>query len=664
MKGDKTILDNELIDLDFAPGIKSEYVNHNFNVIHDWLKRERLRTAGWGLVEGFELSADVPNGVVTVGTGLMVNKNGEEVSVASKSFVVGGLDTTDMIESVIAPENGVIELKQRPYSKSAGGYFAFTGNTNKQYPITEEFFVEDLISGLQVPVIQIDGNKVTINADDWSGHELQITYQTTRDRIDSIMLYKNGDYTYEKSVVSSSPSHVELGDYDNCYMIGVVYWHVDTTTTVEFFTDHRTYRKVYVDEQNRLWLNGKLYKEAQIIYMTEPEDPAVNDIWYDSKTNSLMIWKEKDGDYGWVVMNEQYTVELRQTKIFYPDSEDYPTDNKSFRFRDDEVNLHFVPNQCALEIVVDNTPVMSDQYEEYVPASTTKDYMALGKGFDLKDPLDRATPVEVVVHHIVKAKPVRETFQRAAIFIAESHDYLTNANKKKVFETVTEYVIDDNQLEVFVDGKRLTKGVDYVEMKNSETDATAADKNSMSRYFRVIAALSEGQLITHKISKHVWSFDHLDQMIKDIEAKADSALNSIVELRTSMSNLNENVVAQIASVNNKITQLETKIGDTTTYLKKTDTISYANIPSEVKAKLMGEQISQTFAANSAITLENASLNDFFIVNYISSNMNRALIKGSEYTPTEVGSNVRIDLQPGLMTTGASVYIVGFRVGVK
>ena len=657
-------MQNALIDLDFTPGIKSEYINHNFNIIHDWLRRERLRTAGWGLVEGFELSADVPNGIITVGDGMMVNRDGEEVFVPGTKFVVGEMDATAVEETITGPATGCIELLKRPYSKSQRGYFWFKGNIDKDYPVPMEFYIEDLVSGMQVPVIQIDGKKCYINAEDWKDRELKISYFTTKDRIDSIMLYKDGTYKYEKSVVSSSPSHVDLGDYDNCYMIGVAYWTVDTSTSVEFFTDHRTYRKVYVDEQNRLWLNGKLYKEAQIIHMVEPEDPKPDDMWYDRNTNTLMIWQEKDGVYGWVIMNDNATIEERQTKIFYPGTPDYPTDNRCFRFRDDEVNLHYVPDRRALEIIIDNTPVMSDQYSEFITNTVTdKKYTALGRGFDLKAPLDRATPVEVVVHHTVKAKPVRETFQRAAIFIVEGYDYYAVSNTTKVFETMSEYVLGDDQLEVFLDGKRLTKGVDFVEMKNAAAEATPTDRNSMSKYFKLKTAVTAGQLVTHKISKHVWSFDQLNQMIKDIEAKADKALLETAQLRTSVTNLNNNLGTQVTNLNNRISQIETKYGNPANYVKKTDTIKFDKIPSEVKDKLVKGTISMTASAKSPIVITDAKLTDFFVVNYVSATMNRALISGTEFAPVQVGSDVKIDLKPALMATGANVHIVGMKMGV-
>lgn len=657
-------MQNELIDLDFAPGIKSEYINQNFNIIHNWLRRERLRTAGWGLVEGFNLSADIPSGIITVSDGMMINRDGEEVIVPGTRFVVGEMEATSVAQTVVGPASGCIELERRPYSKKQRGYFQFKGNIDKDFPAAEEFFIEDLTSGLQVPVMQIDGKRCYINAEDWKGHDLQITYFTTKDRIDSIMLYKDGTYKYEKSIVSSSPSHVDLGDYDNCYMIGVAYWTVDTKTSVEFFTDHRTYRKVYVDELNRLWLNGKLYKEAQIIHMVEPEDPKPDDMWYDGKTNTLMIWKENNGVYGWVVMNDNATIEERQVKIFYPDSKDYPKDNQHFRFRDDEVNLHFVPGRHSLEIIIDNTPVMSDQYSEFLKDTVTdKKYTALGRGFDLKAPLDRATPVEVIVHHAVKAKPVRETFQRAAIFIAEGYDHYAASNRTKVFETITDYVLGDDQLEVFIDGKRLTKGLDFVEMKNSTQEATANDRHNMSKFFKLKSSIAAGQLVTHKISKHVWSFDQLNQMIKDIEAKADKAISQAAQLRTSVENLSGNVANQIQNLSNQIAKLETKYGNPADYVKKSDMIAYAKIPSEVKAKLVKETINMTVSAKTPIVMTNTKLTDFFIVNYISGTMNRALIKGTEYTPVQNGNDVRIDLKPALMVTGANVYITGMKMGV-
>lgn len=654
----------ELINLDFTPGIRAEYLNRNFNLIHQWLKRERLRVGGWGLVEGFELSADIPAHVVTVGAGIMINRDGEEVHVPEKSFYAGPLEKLYCEETVTAPKDGILTLKFRPYSESQMGYFGFKDNVSSAYPVSAEIRIEDVLSGLEVPIHQIDGRKCYINAEDWATHELKIEYFTARDRIDTILLRKDGSYEYEKSIVSTSPSHVALGDYDNQYMVGVIYWHIDATTEVEFFTDHRTYRKVYVDEQNRLWLNGKLYHDAQIIYMEQPKDPLTNDLWYDADSNTLMIWRETDGVYGWVIVNDKATIEERQHKLFIPGTKDYPADNKSFRFRDDEVNLHYVPNRLSLDIIVDNAPLMSDQFEEYVPpvGKTDKNYLAVGKGFDLMAPLDRPTVVEAIVHHTVKAKPVRETFQRAAIFIAENHDYYAPSNARKVFETASEYVIGDNQLEVFLDGKRLTRGVEFAEMKDAKADAASADRNRMSRYFRLLCNVKDQQLVTHKISKHVWSFDQLDQMMHDIEKKANDANKGVVQLRTSISNFNMNFTTQLAGLNNRISAVEDQAKKIDECVKKTDMIDAQRIPEDIKDRLVGSLINQTFDATQRIMIADAKPTDYFTVNFISPNINRLLVRSVEYEPVMAGGDIRIDLAPNLRIAGATVYVTGFRIG--
>ena len=126
-------MQNELIDLDFAPGIKSEYINQNFNIIHNWLRRERLRTAGWGLVEGFNLSADIRSGIITVSDGMMINRDGEEVIVPGTRFVVGEMEATSVAQTVVGPASGCIELERRPYSKKQRGYFQFKGNIDKDF---------------------------------------------------------------------------------------------------------------------------------------------------------------------------------------------------------------------------------------------------------------------------------------------------------------------------------------------------------------------------------------------------------------------------------------------------------------------------------------------------------------------------------------------------
>ena len=63
-----------MVKLNFAPGIKAKDINYNFDVTHDWIKRERRRVGGPGIVDGFDLSADLATFTVKVSSGTIIKK--------------------------------------------------------------------------------------------------------------------------------------------------------------------------------------------------------------------------------------------------------------------------------------------------------------------------------------------------------------------------------------------------------------------------------------------------------------------------------------------------------------------------------------------------------------------------------------------------------------
>ena len=657
--GDKyNKMDNALLKLDFAPGIKAQDINHNFNIVHDWITRERLRVGGWGIVEGFELSSNLKDFTITVGSGMMINHDGEEVYISEKTFAVGSPEYTLEEEIITCPDDGILELKYKPYSEEQYGYIEYIP-PNDNAPSKEDLLLVDLSSDMQVPVMQVIDNKVYINQRSWSGKRIKITYKHVENRIDSIMLYKDGSYKYEKSIASTSPAHVELGDYINHFCIGIVYWQIDKSISVDFFTNHRSYRKVYVDEQNRLYLNGELYVKPKLIYFEEPKDPVKNDLWYDDKTNTLYIWKETNGDWGWVAVNDFSTQNVKEHKIWTPNT--FPEDAQTFNFNEDEVNLFYVPNTNALEIIIDNAPLMSDQFEEIV-VPNDKEYLSDGRGFRLKNPLDRATYVECIVHHNVRSKPLRETFQRAAIFVDENYEYYSPINTHKIFNTLASYVIGEDQLEVFVAGKRLVKDIEFVELIDENTKASDLDKNKMSKMYQIKIDLKEGQLVAYKISKHVWTYDHLDMMIHEIEAKANDALNKCSQLDLSIKTLNENIVHQINALQNNLDSLSNAFGSPDNYLKADSKLTVNNMPQEILDKIVIGQTAELYPTTEEIILTNTKTTDFIVVSYISDRFNRNLILNTEYALTQDENNVRVDLSSELIASDANVYIQVMKVG--
>ena len=119
------IKDNALYDLNFTAGIRATPINNNFKKVQEWIEKERLRTGGWGIVEGFNLSSDPKTFTVFVSDGVMINDAGEELLVEKNDFNATALKIYDIEEIAEVNSLGIIELRQRPFSPSKQGYFYY-----------------------------------------------------------------------------------------------------------------------------------------------------------------------------------------------------------------------------------------------------------------------------------------------------------------------------------------------------------------------------------------------------------------------------------------------------------------------------------------------------------------------------------------------------------
>ena len=227
-------------------------------------------------------------------------------------------------------------------------------------------------------------------------------------------------------------------------------------------------------------------------------------------------------------------------------------------FGDDELQYRYIPNTNAVEIIIDQQTVMNDQFTEIVQPGS-KPYLSSGIGFRLNQPLDRATVVECIIHHTVKNEPLKNVFQRAAIFTNENfHAYSAN-NISKIFETDFPYVIGAEQLEVFVNGARMNRGTDFVEMVSTVKEATADDKDTTTTYFKILHSLSVGAIVTYKISRYVWSYDQLNEMVSEIEQKADDAGDLAKHNQQDIVVLSNNVNTELTAIKSRLCAVEKTI---------------------------------------------------------------------------------------------------------
>ena len=103
----------ELNTLNFSLGIRAKEINENFDLVRYWIEAERLRTAGWGLVEGFELSrdlSDLTRLTIHVESGILINQKGQEIHVPAKTFPSNPISRREVCDIVTSTADGVLKL--------------------------------------------------------------------------------------------------------------------------------------------------------------------------------------------------------------------------------------------------------------------------------------------------------------------------------------------------------------------------------------------------------------------------------------------------------------------------------------------------------------------------------------------------------------------------
>lgn len=649
------MIDNKLKVIDFSSAIKSAPFNHNYDVIRDWMARERLRIGGYGLVEGFDMSYDGKFDI-NISEGILVDTNGDEIIVPATSIACGEPSYESLRqENAIVGQDGCIELPNTPYSP--GEYKLIRKDSTHLAPVDEnELKVRS--GDDRVPIISVEDNKIYVS-DHFAGQLVTVYYKYCADRIDAIFVDEKGKYT---RVIGINAKSASIADYiqGKKFLIGFAHWHIGDAVTVEFIVDERTYRKVYVDNLNRLYLNGKLYKEAKWVYFEEPLVPEENDLWYDWHTNSLSVWSQHAGIYGWRVINDFTNVPLRTIKIW--DANHCPADLQTFKFRDDETDLRFLPGTNSLEIIIDQQVVMDDQFDEVVLPST-KPYLAQGIGFKLKAPLDRPTVVQCVVNHVVKEGPLKSVFQRAAIFTTENFYSYSTDNASRVFETDLPYVIGASQLEVFVDGKRLNVR-EFAEMRDKTNEATEANKNDTSTWFRVNLPLSDGQTVLYKISRYVWSYDQLNQMMEEIEKKAEDAKSTCDELKERYETMTKNFEARMKHFEDNLSELSEKLKVLEKYGRhKDEKIDMADLTDDVKSSLV--KSIQHYEYNATIVgniIYDCKAGDYVELSCQNRDGCTLLQENKQYKLKYQNGNAVINLEPEWMSPDNTIFVSIIRIG--
>lgn len=657
---------DKLNDLDFSAGIKAQYINENFDLVRRWIEAERLRIGGWGLVEGFELSRDLSDFTVHVTEGMLINEDGEEVHVDEHTFQVGPPVYKDMVEELTVGAEGVITLSFAPYSNIQKHTIIYNPPEYSELS-SDEFNIINLDTGshLTTKDIRFIDENICIVNNELAGAKVKVTYLYANDRIDGILLKKDGsEYIYEIGIISTSPTQQVIQDYlkNGYYLIGFAYWHIGKEIDVQFITTDRNFRPVFVDEDNNLYLNGVLYTGNKFIYFVEPEYPKENDLWYDTENEILYIWRpDENGEYEWKAIND---LSRFSREYGYFSEDENPDDLQTFTF-EEKPNLRFVPGQNSLTIVIDQVLVMRDQFTELYEQSTYDDNAVTGYGFKLNNPLERPAIVEVYVDHSVNVKnQEKELFLHTAGFIDSGSFSVTDENTTD-FTCTGDYEINEKQLEVWLNGVRLIFPDQYCELTRDNETTTVEDYQTLTNKFRVLVALKPEDIVSYKITRLMSTYDNLRVVTDALNEKVDSAVKNLddtrLELDTVIDNVN-NTLEEITDANTKLAEEVTRISND--MVSKSEGVSIDDLQDEIKDNLTDGTIYFVQNANSSlITMRTLKEEDYLSIFWIQDLTRLILIRDEDYTVSpSADGGVDIELEPKWIADNARIYIEGISLG--
>lgn len=676
-------MSNQLKTIDFSKGIKSEEIQHNFGVVSQQFARERLSVAGHGIASGLEFK--VKGFALTIEAGSLVDIDGNEIFFDETKLAIQlPRLTTKRDETLTVQVGGQVVLDNIPY--------ATTRLTPSQYATTSQYgitVVDYSNTSKTLSVLSIEDKTLSIDAR-WDGKLVKVTYGFTNKRYDTVYIDSEYKIRVMEGITSSSPSVPMPGTYK--YILGFVEINPFAGSIsgakeakMSIKKDMKNLRNLFTDENNVLYICGTPFEDLQIVHMLEPEVPIENQLWYDSASNKLRVRRTVDGISQWVNVNDTSVIPVLEYKIWTPVQN--PADRKTFLFHyENDLNMRYVPNRNSLEILIDQTPLHSDQFEELTLADAITDptlhhmlvsefgytpefidemnqsYENIGVGFRLGSLLDKACYVEVRATHRVNENPLTYRFQRTATFIGTDSFIYTN-NAVKEFTTNAPFRIGENQLEIFVEGKRLDPKTEYYE--GSDLADPLRVQGTLSRTFKLLKDVATGSVISYKVTATVFSYDHVEKILGDIETKATQAELISTQVAAQVHEFVEDTTTKVSSIEHSVQEIQKVLEEHSQFVKKTDVLTTANMPETIMQWIPKGIINTSLTKSGTMNLVADIQPEDFVVMFDmqGSAGNSILRRGADYEVTKDGpsGNVYINfIQPNAVENGHTLYIIGLK----
>lgn len=333
--------------------------------------------------------------------------------------------------------------------------------------------------------------------------------------------------------------------------------------------------------------------------------------------------------------------------------DDYEYKYQYFIFhKDEDLEMHYTPGRNELSILINQMILHNDQFEELTvndllrmdaehPVRKTaasfykwttqellklsEDYDNIGIGFKLVEPLDSGLNasfqsydkadgsndlyVEAIVEHRICTTPMKRKFQRTATFVAEETLTVDEQIKETGIIHLPEgeiYRYDENQLEVFINGKKIVGASGFYERIHDEETNTfksymfnvvpeyteefgyyiqspiegvedkihlplceeykdqsdfIKNKARSCTMFKVLSNLNVGDNITYRITTNIYSYDHINEMFDNLEAKINVDIRSLAATKESYEKYKEDINAQVLEIKREVLNMSNEIGE-------------------------------------------------------------------------------------------------------
>ena len=388
-----------------------------------------------------------------------------------------------------------------------------------------------------------------------------------------------------------------------------------------------------------------------------------------------------ESGYRWVPINKESYVRTKEHKVYgvdasWPegnywtsyqasrlgkDKEGYPYKYSYFIFdANTDRNMLFSPANNEVDVMINQMPLHKDQYSEIMldmldmlPPEVKRAisdvygwddstihrmnelYDDVGIGVMLNNPLDSIYNeglfnehnqmineselyVEIIVNRACSAVNNKRKLQRVATFIDEDSFVVDNT-----FNTVVDlkdkyYRYNENQLDIYINGVRLTKEVDYIE--GTDLDDNLDDEANMLRYrgaiskqFKIIRPLNIGDVVSYKITSNFDSYDHINSLLDKIETDQEACNAKVETLYNSTMKLHDDTNSIIKDIQNQVSKyVDNKNDALNTYLTRESIISEDQLAADV-VKRIPQSLDHIYHV---ITFESYSDIGFDLTNYI------------------------------------------------